>query len=333
MVGLPQISIPSKVRGSDMKYKSKIRHNDKGFTLVEIMLGIGIVTITMLFTAPVIINSLESHRSKSEASSMLSSKLLMEKYFNRGLMAVNPVRFDPRTSVAKFDLITGPWSLPRGLTFDTQDIATFSLGGVTTRQDSFSLEMYRISYRNRNLAKESKGAIFSRCADKDIYSSNLTLASVLQMKRPFLKVSQSQCCKDDVCNICQTYSYQCCDSQMSNCTADKQQLPFILIYTNEKFEIFPSKNELLTNPGHGFVISFDDRQVRSYTLYDFRLINKCMTRVDSLKKECPRTLDPYLLDSNFNKFIAMEVSTTTESIVSDLSDGSYISIGDSILGD
>lgn len=313
--------------------QGKTRYNKKGFTLIEIVLGIGIVTIMMLFTAPLIINSLESHRTKSEASSVLSAKLLMEKYFNRGLMAVNPVRFDPRSSVAKFDLISEPWTLPRGLSFDTEEISTFSVGGVTTRQDSFSLEMYRVSFKNRNLLKENKGAIFSRCADKDIYSSNLTVSNVLQLKRPFLKVDKSQCCKEGVCNVCQTYSYQCCDSQMTNCSADKQQLPFIFIYTNDRFEVFPSQTDLLANPGHGFVISFDSSQVRNYTLYDFRLINKCMTRVDNLKKECPRTVEPYFLDSNLNKFITMEVSTTTESIVSDLSDGSYISIGDSILGD
>lgn len=333
MVGLQITFTHFRVRGSDMKSNSKPRFNNKGFTLTEIIMGIGIVTITMLFTAPIIIKSLESHRSKSEASSVLASKLLLEKYFNRGLMAVNPVRFDPRTSVANFELVTGPWTLPRGLTFDTADIATFNLGGVTTRQDSFSLEMYRISYRNRNLSKENKGAIFSRCADKDIYSSNLTVGNVLALQRPFLKVDQSQCCKGNVCNVCQTYSYQCCDANMSNCSADNQQLPFIFIYTNDKFEIFPSQNDLLSNPGHGFVINFDNSQVRSFTLYDFRLINKCLTRVDGLKKECPRTLEPYFLDSNFKKFITMEVSTTTESIVSDLSDGSYISIGDSILGD
>ncbi|KHD87026.1 MAG: hypothetical protein OM95_16735 [Bdellovibrio sp. ArHS] len=318
---------------NSLKRTGKLGLNRNGFTLLEIIIAAGVMAILILFTTPLLTLVINNFQKRMQSDSNTASRMHLKKYFNRSLMAVSPVRFDPSATLVGNSLNSTSWKLSDGRPITKDQVPTFLLDGRPVRQDSFSIELYSIEYKDGKATKVSYGALLSRCAKPEVHDIGISVSALNDLARPYLQMKDEECCQGGVCKMCRNYSISCCDSSQGSCEKDVDLLPMVFVINKDQIQIYPAKPDLLTTPGIGFMLSFDANPVRSYTLYEFRYMNRCLLSAGQKVADCSKDVRDYFQNAQFKPFLQLEVSSTTSNVVNSLSDGSFIGIGEKVLGD
>jgi prepilin-type N-terminal cleavage/methylation domain-containing protein len=300
--------------------------NSKGMTLVELMIALGLFSILIMAMMQPMVMSTTFFKKSMDIHDRNQSLIILDKLIDKHFSNVSPLRFNPVTSMYldasdNLNFVGATWNL-NGLVFPSADysIKNFTVAPLPAMpQDSFNIEMYIIRRDVSSVAKETLGLITSRCVDFQTYTKPTTAAQVLTLQNVVIEKSGFKCCSP---------------GSLSSCSAinPTNLWPTVfMIKDNNQIATLPETQDRELTPGLGINIIFTSITPKSYLVRSIRMRNRCKTTMIQYQRPCASTKEGTTDLSNFTEDITYEVKEISRPAISDVTDSSFIGIGNEIL--
>lgn len=300
----------------------------KGVSLTEMLVSLGVISVLLAISTPMLILptiNKKKHEAETHGSDAYS---ILKRSLDRGLSAVNPLRFDPSYTLIDNQLNIQAWLSRTGQPISSSLIPRFTVQGLSLVQDSFTLELFEIiEPPNRVARKQTTGVLASRCAPLLIHQQTHTLSSLLGQPRPFLRAQPDPSCMTpagSTSNQCMKFKIECCDASGTQCSNSESQIPILVMSQGESYEIFPKAHDLIYTTGLGFNIHFADNPASSFKAVQFRIKNTCFNLASNT---CPNRIEAYFGNPELEAYLNIEHRASIGAAITDFTDGSFISLG------